>query len=127
MPRIGLISDTHGYLDPRVVAHFAACDEIWHAGDFGSIDVAQQLQEITTVRGVFGNIDEEAIRQRFPLHQRFTCDQLDVWMTHIGGRPGAMTAASHGNFAKRRQGCSSAGIHTSSSPIAIISTAACCI
>ena len=87
MKKIGLISDTHGYLDDAVFKHFDACDEIWHAGDFGP-DVAGQLAAFKPLRGVYGNIDDKVIRAEFPEHLRFSCEQVDVWMTHIGGYPG---------------------------------------
>ncbi|MCP9292862.1 metallophosphoesterase family protein [Gracilimonas sediminicola] len=88
MIKIGLISDTHNYLDPQVFEYFEDCDEIWHAGDFGSLSIAQELQKIAPVVGVYGNIDGEDIRQVYPLHQRFEREGLKVWMTHIGGIPG---------------------------------------
>lgn len=87
MKQIGLISDTHGYLDDAVFKHFDACDEIWHAGDFGP-DVAAKLAAFKPLKGVYGNIDDAAIRAEFPEHLRFNCEQVDVWMTHIGGYPG---------------------------------------
>lgn len=87
MKKIGLISDTHGYLDPAVFKHFANCDEIWHIGDFG-LDVASPLADFKPLRGVYGNIDEKEIRVEFPEHLRFMCEQVDVWLTHIGGYPG---------------------------------------
>ncbi len=85
--RIGLISDTHGYLDPAVEKHFAQCDEIWHAGDIGSQEVIQTLESWKPLRAVFGNIDEPAIRHRFQEDLFFTCEGVSVWMTHIGGSP----------------------------------------
>ena len=88
MQRIGLISDTHGYLDPQVFEFFASCDQIWHAGDFGRLDLAQQLAEFKPLRGVYGNVDDEQLRQLHPRHDRFQCEGVDVWMTHIGGYPG---------------------------------------
>lgn len=87
MRRIGLLSDTHGYLDPQVFEIFRDCDEIWHAGDFGTIELALELGDFKPLRGVFGNVDDQAIRQLHPLDQRFMCEQMDVWMTHIGGYP----------------------------------------
>lgn len=87
MTRIGLISDTHGWLDPRVKEHFQDCDEIWHAGDLGDGPVADELEQWKPLRAVWGNIDGTALRQRFPEHQRFTLEGVRVWMTHIGGRP----------------------------------------
>ena len=87
MTKIGLLSDTHGYLDEAVFKHFDDCDEIWHAGDFGP-DVADRLAAFKPLKGVYGNIDDKTIRQQFPEHLRFNCEQVDVWMTHIGGYPG---------------------------------------
>lgn len=87
MQRIGLISDTHGFLDPLVFDYFSECDEIWHAGDFGP-DVAAQLSEFKLLRGVYGNIDDATIRSQYPKDERFVCEGVDVWMTHIGGYPG---------------------------------------
>ncbi|MDR9419226.1 metallophosphoesterase family protein [Gracilimonas sp.] len=88
MIKIGLISDTHNYLDPQVFEYFKDRDEIWHAGDFGSLEIAEKLEEIAPVIGVYGNIDGEDIRSEYPLHQRFEREGLSVWMTHIGGIPG---------------------------------------
>ena len=88
MIKIGLISDTHNYLDPQVFEYFEDCDEIWHAGDFGSISIAEDLQNIAPVVGVYGNIDGDDVRNVYPLHQRFEREGLKVWMTHIGGIPG---------------------------------------
>ncbi len=88
MIKIGLISDTHNFLDPQVFDYFEECDEIWHAGDFGTIKIAQQLEKIAPVLGVYGNIDGKDIRDEYPLHQRFTRQGIDFWMTHIGGIPG---------------------------------------
>ncbi|MEQ9089835.1 MAG: metallophosphoesterase family protein [Balneola sp.] len=88
MMKIGLISDTHNYLDPQTLDYFADCDEIWHAGDFGTIKIADQLKEVAPLVGVYGNIDGQDIRTEYPLHQRFDCEGVDVWMTHIGGIPG---------------------------------------
>lgn len=87
MIKIGLISDTHGFLDPQVKEYFKECDEIWHAGDFGNMSIADSLREIAPVIGVYGNIDGADIRSEFPLHQRFNRDGLSIWMTHIGGIP----------------------------------------
>ncbi|GGH23953.1 metallophosphoesterase family protein [Mucilaginibacter phyllosphaerae] len=87
MTRIGLISDTHGYLDDAVFKHFENCDEIWHAGDFGNIELADKLAAFKPLRGVYGNIDGKNIREVYPEHLRFMCEKVDVWMTHIGGYP----------------------------------------
>lgn len=88
MMKIGLISDTHNYLDPQIKEYFSDRDEIWHAGDFGTIKIAEDLEKIAPIKGVYGNIDGQDIRNRFPLHQRFVAEGVDVWMTHIGGIPG---------------------------------------
>ena len=85
MIRIGLLSDTHSYLDPQLFTHFDTCDEIWHAGDVGALTVTDQLREFRPLRVVCGNIDQEAVD--LPSHLRFTIDGLDFWMTHIGGTP----------------------------------------
>lgn len=88
MTRIGLISDTHGFLDDSVFKYFEQSDEIWHAGDFGDISVAEKLSSFKPLRGVYGNIDGKDIRALYPEHLRFSCEEVKVWMTHIGGYPG---------------------------------------
>jgi len=88
MKLIGLISDTHGFLDSRFIYHLKNCDEIWHAGDIGSQEVAEKLKEIASLKAVFGNIDSHKIRLEFPENLRFMCEQVDVFITHIGGYPG---------------------------------------
>ena len=85
--KIGLISDTHSHLDERVFHHFKDCDEIWHAGDIGSLDVLQKLESFKPTRAVFGNIDGAEIRRATVEDQWFTCEKLNVWITHIGGYP----------------------------------------
>lgn len=85
---IGLLSDTHSFLDERIFHHFTDCDEIWHAGDFGNIRVLHQLQAFKPLRGVFGNVDDAAIRNEIPLDLHFECEGMPVFMTHIGGYPG---------------------------------------
>lgn len=88
MIKIGLISDTHNYLDPQVFEYFGDRDEIWHAGDFGTLRVAGELEKIAPVIGVYGNIDGQDIRKEYPLHQRLEREGVDIWMTHIGGTVG---------------------------------------
>ncbi len=88
MTRIGLISDTHHYLDTAVFKHFDNCDEIWHAGDFGSADIAEQLRAFKPLKGVYGNIDGYDIRSEFPEQLLFECEGVRVFMKHIGGYPG---------------------------------------
>lgn len=87
MKRIGLISDTHSYLDEAVFKHFGQCDEIWHAGDFGTIELADRLREFKPLRGVYGNVDDNDIRSIYPLSLRWKCEDVDIFMTHIGGYP----------------------------------------
>lgn len=86
MTRIGLISDTHSFLDDAVFKRFENCDEVWHAGDFGG-DVAKRLKEKMRIRGVFGNIDGNEIRSEYPEQLVFNCEDVKVMMRHIGGSP----------------------------------------
>lgn len=88
MTRIGLISDTHGFLDKSVFKHFEACDEIWHAGDFGNIALANELALFKPLKGVYGNIDGYDVRSVYPLQLNWKCEEVAVFMTHIGGYPG---------------------------------------
>ncbi len=87
LTRIGLISDTHGFLDETVFEHFKNCDEIWHAGDFGNEDIANRLKEKKSVKGVYGNIDGQDIRSVYPEQLVFYCEDVKVMMRHIGGSP----------------------------------------
>jgi uncharacterized protein len=86
--KIGLLSDTHSYLDERIFDYFKSCDEIWHAGDIGDIRIVDQLSDFKTFRAVYGNIDNQNIRKLFPKTDRFMCEKVDVLITHIGGYPG---------------------------------------
>lgn len=88
MKKIGLLSDTHSWLDPTLNEHFKDVDEIWHAGDVGDYKVIEQLKAFKPLRGVYGNIDGREVRNEFPMHNRFTLEGLDIWITHIGGYPG---------------------------------------
>ena len=88
MTRIGVLSDTHSYIDKPILDFFSSCDEIWHAGDFGCQEVIDRLEAIKPLRAVHGNIDDYFIQKRFPMHNRFMCEQVDVWLTHVGGHPG---------------------------------------
>lgn len=86
-----LLSDTHGHLDDRILAHAAEADEIWHAGDVGSLEVVDQLTALgKPVRGVYGNIDDAMLRQVWPQDQRFTLGGLRFWITHIAGPAGRL-------------------------------------
>jgi len=87
MMRIGLLSDTHNMLDSAVFDHFKDVDEIWHAGDIGTLAITDQLAAFRPVRAVHGNIDGHDIRQHFPEHLKWTCEDVKIWMTHIGGYP----------------------------------------
>ena len=93
MKRIGLLSDTHGWWDERYAKHFAECDEIWHAGDIGSMLLVERLQEIAPLRAVYGNIDGGDVRHMFTEVYRFRCEEVEVVMTHIGGYPGHYSPA----------------------------------
>lgn len=88
MKRIGLLSDTHGYLDPKIKSYFSEVDEIWHAGDIGTIEVLDELAAFKPTRAVWGNIDSHDIRRETKEFQRFKIEDLDILITHIGGRPG---------------------------------------
>ncbi|MEO0725123.1 MAG: metallophosphoesterase family protein [Bacteroidota bacterium] len=90
--RIGLLSDTHSFLDPAIFDYFSEVDEIWHAGDIGNPEVIQQLADFKPVRAVYGNIDEPALRHAYPENAIFTLAGLSVLITHIGGYPGRYNA-----------------------------------
>ncbi|MBR9859644.1 metallophosphoesterase family protein [bacterium] len=83
-----LISDSHGYSDEKLLEHAAAVDEVWHAGDWGGIELSDQIVQKTPIRGVFGNIDGTIIRKVYPKELIFDCEGLKVYMIHIGGYPG---------------------------------------
>lgn len=93
MTRIGLISDTHGFLDEAVFTHFKDCNEVWHAGDFGGEGLVEKLKKLTeltkvdSIKGVYGNIDGNDIRTEFPEQLVFMCEEVKVMMRHIGGYP----------------------------------------
>jgi len=86
--KIGLLSDTHGWLDPQIEKFFGACGEVWHCGDIGDIAIADRLAAKFNFRAVYGNIDGGVLRQMFPETQIFECEGIKVVMTHIGGYPG---------------------------------------
>jgi putative phosphoesterase len=88
MRKIGLISDTHSYLDPKAVEILSDVDEIWHAGDIGDASVTDALRQLKPLRGVHGNIDGKELRYEFPQDDRFFLEGFDIWITHIGGYPG---------------------------------------
>ncbi|MRG46998.1 YfcE family phosphodiesterase [Chitinophaga sp. SYP-B3965] len=91
--KIGLMSDTHSYLHPKVFHHFEKVDQIWHAGDIGNMALADELEAFKPFRAVWGNVDGQELRVRYPEHDLFTCEGVKVWMTHIGGYPPRYTTA----------------------------------
>ena len=101
MKRIGLLSDTHAWWDDRYIRYFESCDEIWHAGDIGSLEVARRLEAIKPLRAVYGNIDGQELRTIYPKNQRFTIEGADVWITHIGGYPGKYDPSVIGSLMAR--------------------------
>jgi len=93
MTKILLLSDTHGYMDDTILKYVKQADEVWHAGDIGDLAVTDAIQALKPLRAVYGNIDDTQVRKEFPLHNRFMCEEIDVWITHIGGYPGRYSAA----------------------------------
>jgi putative phosphoesterase len=88
MKKILLLSDTHSHIDETILKYVRQADEVWHAGDIGDLVVTDTIKKIKPLRAVFGNIDDDKARMEFPLHNRFMCEGVDVWITHIGGYPG---------------------------------------
>ena len=87
MKKILLLSDTHSYIDDAILKHVKHADEVWHAGDIGDLEVTDRIKKLKPLRGVYGNIDDAKARTEFPLNNRFMCEEVDVWITHIGGYP----------------------------------------
>lgn len=87
MKKILLLSDTHGYIDDAILKHVTQADEVWHAGDIGDLKVTNLIKKIKPLKAVFGNIDGHDARAEFPENNRFMCEDVDVWITHIGGYP----------------------------------------
>lgn len=87
MTRILLLSDTHGHMDEKILKYVKQADEVWHAGDIGSMAVTDSLQKLKPLKAVYGNIDDNQLQMEFPLDNRFHCEGVDVWITHIGGYP----------------------------------------
>jgi hypothetical protein len=100
MVRIALLSDTHGILDERFIKHINECDEVWHAGDIGSEEVAFQLIALKPLRAVHGNIDGPILREQYPLDQHFVLEEVPVWIRHIGGYPGHYEITVHERLQK---------------------------
>ncbi|NNK28733.1 MAG: metallophosphoesterase [Flavobacteriaceae bacterium] len=88
MTHILLLSDTHGHMDKDILKYVNQADEVWHAGDIGSLDVTDAIVKHKPLKAVYGNTDDDVIRREFPLNNRFMCEGVDVWITHIGGYPG---------------------------------------
>lgn len=87
MKQILLLSDTHSFIDAQIMKYVKQADEVWHAGDIGDLKVTDAIKSLKPLRAVYGNIDNSAARSEFPEHNRFMCEGLDVWITHIGGYP----------------------------------------
>lgn len=87
MTKILLLSDTHGYMDASILKYVGEADEVWHAGDIGDLKVTDAIKAVKPLRGVYGNIDDHTLQKEFPEHNRFFCEGVDVWITHIGGYP----------------------------------------
>ncbi len=87
MTKILLLSDTHSYIDDTILKYVKQADEVWHAGDIGDLKVTDAIKELKPLRAVFGNIDDAKTRVEFPENNRFMCEGVDVWITHIGGYP----------------------------------------
>ncbi|MBW9202167.1 metallophosphoesterase [Bacteroidales bacterium SW292] len=101
MKKIGLLSDTHGYWDDRYLKYFEPCDEIWHAGDIGSAELALRLAAFRPLRAVYGNIDGAELRHLYPQTLRFTIEGAEVVMKHIGGYPGHYDPSIRGSLLTR--------------------------
>lgn len=93
MKKILLLSDTHSHMDEKILKYVQLADEVWHAGDIGDLNVTDTLKSHKPLRGVYGNIDDDKARMEFPLNNRFFCEGVDVWITHIGGYPGKYNQA----------------------------------
>jgi uncharacterized protein len=100
--RIGLLSDTHGFLDPAIFTYFEGCDEIWHAGDFGPIEILDELKDFKPLKGVWGNIDGAEVRASVPREMEWECGGMKTYMTHIAGHPGAWDARAKAAIASLR-------------------------
>ncbi|MGB1268415.1 MAG: metallophosphoesterase family protein [Flavobacteriaceae bacterium] len=88
MTKILLLSDTHSFIDDQILKYVKQADEVWHAGDIGDLNVTDAIKKLKPLKAVYGNIDDATARLEFPLHNRFLCEHVDVWITHIGGYPG---------------------------------------
>jgi len=93
MKKILLLSDTHSHIDATILKYVEQADEVWHAGDIGNLEVTDTIKKLKPLRAVYGNIDDDKARMEFPLNNRFMCEDVDVWITHIGGYPGKYNQA----------------------------------
>ena len=93
MKKILLLSDTHSHIDDVILKYVNQADEVWHAGDIGKLEVTDSIKKLKPLRAVFGNIDDGEARKEFPLNNRFMCENVDVWITHIGGYPDRYSVA----------------------------------
>jgi putative phosphoesterase len=93
LKKILLLSDTHSYLDEKILKYVRLADEVWHAGDIGDLAVTDEIKKIKPLRAVYGNIDNDKARMEFPLNNRFFCEGVEVLITHIGGYPGKYNQA----------------------------------
>ncbi len=117
--RIALLSDTHGFLDDAVFRHFAECDEIWHAGDFGTVEILDRLKTFRPVRGVYGNVDGAELRADLHKDLVWECAGLNVYMTHIGGYPGNYNRRAGKEIQRLRPGLFICGHISGQSPVAL--------
>lgn len=101
MTKILLLSDSHSYIDDRILEYAKQADEIWHCGDFGSFEIIEELEKIKPLKGVYGNIDNAKIRSEFPEVMRFSCEEVEVLMIHIGGYPGKYTSLAKKEIAEK--------------------------
>lgn len=100
MTKILLLSDTHSFIDDQILKYVHQADEVWHAGDIGDLIVTDTIKKIKPLRAVYGNIDNHEARLEFPLHNRFMCEGVDVWITHIGGYPDKYSPAIREEISK---------------------------
>jgi len=91
--KILLLSDTHSHIDDTILKYVNQADEVWHAGDIGNLVVTDTIKKLKPLRAVYGNIDDDKARVEFPLNNRFFCENVEVWITHIGGYPGKYNQA----------------------------------
>ena len=111
MKKILLLSDTHSYIDDDILKYVKQADEVWHAGDIGALEVTDSIKALKPLRAVYGNIDDAKARVEFPEHNRFMCENVDVWITHIGGYPGRYDQRIKTEITKTLQNYLFVGIH----------------